>query len=110
MVDFRFSQSRVFRPRQFFQRRFAMPIEKYGDAAKHCDRSFSPLFCGVSKLIAKSFKTLEKQEMAVFCGLSTEQADSINAWWRSLWLKLNQLKDCNVGDDFGSTCEAQTNL
>jgi len=41
---------------------------------KHCDRSFSPLFCVVSKLIAKSFKTCQ-QEMAVFCGLSTEQAE-----------------------------------
>jgi len=48
--------------RQFFQRRFAMPIEKYGDAlrCKHCDRSFSPLFCGGSKQTAKSFKTSRK--------------------------------------------------
>jgi len=53
-----------------------MPIENMGMQLRCTLRSLvQPLFCVVSKLIAKSFKTCEKQEMAVFCGLSTEQAE-----------------------------------
>ena len=63
--------------RQFFQRRFAMPIEKYGDAA-----SLSQLRSLVQPFILRRLKTdreiiqdlPEKQEMTVFCGLSAEQA------------------------------------
>jgi SNF2 family DNA or RNA helicase len=63
--------------KQFFQRRFAMPIEKYGDTA-----SLTQLRSLVQPFILrrlKSDRTIiqdlpEKQEMAVFCGLSVEQA------------------------------------
>ncbi len=63
--------------KQFFQRRFAMPIEKYGDAA-----SLNTLRSLVQPFILrrlKSDRTIiqdlpEKQEMTVFCGLSVEQA------------------------------------
>ncbi|MBW4555656.1 MAG: DEAD/DEAH box helicase [Trichormus sp. ATA11-4-KO1] len=64
--------------RQFFQRRFAMPIEKYGDAA-----SLNQLRSLVQPFILRRLKTdrniiqdlPEKQEMTVFCGLSAEQAE-----------------------------------
>ncbi|MBD2388705.1 DEAD/DEAH box helicase [Cylindrospermum sp. FACHB-282] len=63
--------------RQFFQRRFAMPIEKYGDVA-----SLNQLRSLVQPFILRRLKTdhtiiqdlPEKQEMTVFCGLSPEQA------------------------------------
>lgn len=63
--------------KQFFQRRFAMPIEKYGDAA-----SLNTLRSLVQPFILrrlKSDRTIiqdlpEKQEMTVFCGLSVDQA------------------------------------
>ncbi|MDJ0797169.1 MAG: SNF2-related protein [Calothrix sp. MO_167.B12] len=63
--------------RQFFQRRFAMPIEKYGDTS-----SLSQLRSLVQPFILRRLKTdrniiqdlPEKQEMNVFCGLSPEQA------------------------------------
>lgn len=63
--------------KQFFQRRFAIPIEKYGDAA-----SLKTLRSLVQPFILRRLKTdrtiiqdlPEKQEMTVFCGLSTEQA------------------------------------
>ena len=63
--------------KQFFQRRFAMPIEKYGDAA-----SLNTLRSLVQPFILrrlKSDRTIiqdlpEKQEMTVFCGLSIDQA------------------------------------
>jgi SNF2 family DNA or RNA helicase len=63
--------------RQFFQRRFAMPIEKYGDIA-----SLNQLRSLVQPFILRRLKTdreiiqdlPEKQEMNVFCGLTTEQA------------------------------------
>ncbi len=63
--------------RQFFQRRFAMPIEKYGDAA-----SLQTLRSLVQPFILRRLKTdrdiiqdlPEKQEMTVFCGLSAAQA------------------------------------
>jgi SNF2 family DNA or RNA helicase/intein/homing endonuclease len=63
--------------KQFFQRRFAMPIEKYGDIA-----SLSQLRSLVQPFILRRLKTdreiiqdlPEKQEMTVFCGLSPEQA------------------------------------
>lgn len=63
--------------RQFFQRRFAMPIEKYGDAA-----SLNQLRALVQPFILRRLKTdrsiiqdlPDKQEMNVFCGLTTEQA------------------------------------
>jgi SNF2 family DNA or RNA helicase len=63
--------------RQFFQRRFAMPIEKYGDTA-----SLQQLRSLVQPFILRRLKTdrriiqdlPDKQEMIVFCGLSNEQA------------------------------------
>ncbi|ASC70536.1 type III restriction endonuclease subunit R [Halomicronema hongdechloris C2206] len=64
-------------PRNFFQRRFATPIERYGDTA-----SLSTLRSLVRPFILRRLKTdrsiiadlPEKQEMTVFCGLSSEQA------------------------------------
>ncbi len=62
----------------FFQRRFATPIEKYGDR-----QSLQILRSLVRPFILRRLKTdttiiqdlPEKQEMNVFCGLSLEQAD-----------------------------------
>lgn len=64
-------------PRNFFQRRFAIPIEKYGDRESlHTLRSL------VRPFILRRLKTdksiiqdlPEKQEMTVFCGLAAQQA------------------------------------
>ncbi|MBP0016879.1 MAG: DEAD/DEAH box helicase family protein [Cyanobacteria bacterium SBLK] len=63
--------------KQFFQRRFAIPIEKYGDRD-----SLGQLRSLVQPFILRRLKTdkdivqdlPEKQEMNVFCGLSGEQA------------------------------------
>ena len=63
--------------RQFFQRRFAIPIEKYGDRD-----SLVTLRSLVQPFILRRLKTdqsiiqdlPDKQEMNVFCGLSAEQA------------------------------------
>jgi SNF2 family DNA or RNA helicase len=62
----------------FFQRRFAIPIEKYGDRD-----SLQTLRSLVRPFILRRLKTdksiiqdlPEKQEMNVFCGLSKEQAE-----------------------------------
>jgi len=62
---------------QFFQRRFAMPIEKFGDRD-----SLQTLRSLVQPFILRRLKTdkeiiqdlPEKQEMNIFCGLSAEQA------------------------------------
>ena len=62
--------------RQFFQRRFAIPIEKYGDR-----ESLQSMRTLVQPFILRRLKTdkdiiqdlPEKQEMNVFCGLSLEQ-------------------------------------
>ncbi len=64
--------------KQFFQRRFATPIEKYGDR-----ESLQVLRSLVRPFILRRLKTdrdiiqdlPEKQEMNVFCGLSSEQAE-----------------------------------
>lgn len=77
MVDYGFSQSRVFGTAPIFQRRFAIPIEKYGDAA-----SLKTLRSLAQPFILRRLKTdraiiqdlPEKQEMTIFCGLSAEQA------------------------------------
>lgn len=63
--------------RNFFQRRFAVPIERYGDTA-----SLQTLRSLVQPFILRRLKSdreiiqdlPEKQEMTVFCGLSPEQA------------------------------------
>jgi len=63
--------------RQFFQKRFAIPIEKYGDR-----ESLTTLRSLVQPFILRRLKTdkniiqdlPEKQEMNVYCGLSLEQA------------------------------------
>ncbi|MBF2065380.1 MAG: DEAD/DEAH box helicase [Calothrix sp. C42_A2020_038] len=63
--------------KQFFQRRFAIPVEKYGDTS-----SLGQLRSLVQPFILRRLKTdreiiqdlPEKQEMTVFCGLSSEQA------------------------------------
>ena len=63
--------------KQFFQRRFAMPIEKYGDTA-----SLNQLRSLVQPFILRRLKSdkdiiqdlPEKQEMTVFCGLTSAQA------------------------------------
>jgi len=65
-------------PKAFFQKRFATPIERYGDTS-----SLRTLKSLVQPFILRRLKTdrsiiqdlPEKQEMAVFCGLSAEQAD-----------------------------------
>lgn len=62
----------------FFQKRFALPIEKYGDR-----ESLNILRSLVRPFILRRLKTdqkiiqdlPEKQEMNVFCGLTTEQAN-----------------------------------
>ena len=64
-------------PRNFFQRRFSTPIERYGDTA-----SMQTLRSLVQPFILRRLKTdrdiiqdlPEKQEMTVFCQLSAEQA------------------------------------
>jgi SNF2 family DNA or RNA helicase len=64
-------------PRNFFQRRFAVPIERYGDTA-----SLQTLRSLVQPFILRRLKTdrsiiqdlPEKQEMTVFCGLTQDQA------------------------------------
>jgi len=64
-------------PRNFFQRRFAVPIERYGDTD-----SLKTLRSLVQPFILRRLKTdrsiiqdlPEKQEMTVFCGLTAEQA------------------------------------
>lgn len=64
-------------PKNFFQRRFAIPIEKYGDTD-----SLQTLRSLVQPFILRRLKTdksiiqdlPEKQEMTIFCGLSAEQA------------------------------------
>ena len=64
-------------PKNFFQRRFATPIERYGDTD-----SLKTLRSLVQPFILRRLKTdrdiiqdlPEKQEMAVFCGLTSEQA------------------------------------
>ncbi|MGL5871732.1 MAG: SNF2-related protein [Xenococcaceae cyanobacterium] len=63
---------------QFFQKRFAIPIEKYGDRD-----SLQTLRSLVQPFILRRLKTdkdiiqdlPEKQEMNVFCGLSKQQAE-----------------------------------
>ncbi len=63
--------------KQFFQRRFAIPIEKYGDSL-----SLQTLRNLVQPFILRRLKTdrtiiqdlPEKQEMTVFCNLTPEQA------------------------------------
>ena len=63
-------------PKNFFQRRFATPIERYGDTD-----SLRTLRGLVQPFILRRLKTdrsiiqdlPEKQEMTVFCGLSAEQ-------------------------------------
>ena len=64
-------------PRNFFQRRFAMPIERYGDTdSLNLLRSFvQPFLLRRLKTDRDIIQDLpEKQEMNVFCGLSAEQA------------------------------------
>ncbi len=64
--------------RNFFQKRFAAPIEKYGDR-----ESLSVLRSLTQPFILRRLKTdkniiqdlPEKQEMNVYCGLSSEQAE-----------------------------------
>ncbi|WP_413261234.1 SNF2-related protein [Floridanema flaviceps] len=65
-------------PKNFFQRRFAIPVEKYGDTS-----SLKTLRSLVQPFILRRLKTdrdiiqdlPEKQEMNVFCGLTAEQAE-----------------------------------
>jgi len=64
-------------PRNFFQRRFAVPIERYGDTD-----SLQTLRSLVQPFILRRLKTdrsiiqdlPDKQEMTVFCGLTADQA------------------------------------
>ncbi|MGB3695471.1 MAG: DEAD/DEAH box helicase [Spirulinaceae cyanobacterium] len=63
--------------KQFFQRRFAIPIEKYGDrdSLQTLRSLVQPFLLRRLKTDKKIIQDLpEKQEMNVFCGLSEEQA------------------------------------
>ena len=64
-------------PRNFFQRRFAIPIERYGDTTSlQTLRSLAqPFILRRLKSDREIIQDLpEKQETTVFCGLSAEQA------------------------------------
>ncbi|MEM6839122.1 MAG: DEAD/DEAH box helicase [Cyanobacteria bacterium P01_C01_bin.120] len=69
-------------PKNFFQKRFATPIERYGDTA-----SLKTLRSLVQPFILRRLKTdrtiiqdlPEKQEMTIFCSLSEEQAQLYQA-------------------------------
>ena len=64
-------------PRNFFQRRFAIPIEKYGDRESlHTLRSLvQPFILRRLKTDKEIIQDLpEKQEMTVFCSLASGQA------------------------------------
>jgi SNF2 family DNA or RNA helicase len=64
--------------KQYFQRRFAIPIEQFGDAT-----SLQALRALAQPFLLRRLKTdktiiqdlPEKQEMTVFCGLSSQQAE-----------------------------------
>ncbi|HEY9747583.1 MAG TPA: SNF2-related protein, partial [Allocoleopsis sp.] len=64
-------------PKNFFQRRFAIPVERYGDTA-----SLKTLRSLVQPFILRRLKSdrsiiqdlPDKQEMTIFCGLTAEQA------------------------------------
>jgi len=79
VVNFRFSQSRVFRIAPVFQRRFAMPIEKWG-----CGFVANTAIAR-SAFILRRIKTdreiiqdlPEKQEMTVFCGLGLNSTNVV---------------------------------
>ncbi len=63
--------------KQFFQRRFALPIEKYGDkdSVKILRSLVQPFILRRLKTDKSIIQDLpEKQEMNIFCGLTTEQA------------------------------------
>jgi SNF2 family DNA or RNA helicase len=70
-------------PKNFFQRRFAAPIERYGDTA-----SLQTLRSLVQPFILRRLKTdrtiiqdlPDKQETTIFCGLSSEQASLYQHW------------------------------
>ncbi|WP_036482345.1 DEAD/DEAH box helicase [Myxosarcina sp. GI1] len=77
----------------FFQKRFAIPIEKYGDRD-----SLNTLRSLVRPFILRRLKTdkniiqdlPEKQEMNVFCGLSAEQAE---LYQKLVDKSLNEIED-----------------
>lgn len=63
--------------KDFFQRRFALPIERYGDgdSLKNLRSLVQPFILRRLKTDRKIIQDLpEKQEMNIFCGLSAEQA------------------------------------
>ncbi|NEO85628.1 MAG: DEAD/DEAH box helicase [Spirulina sp. SIO3F2] len=81
--------------RQFFQRRFAIPIEKYGD-----QDSVQALRSLVQPFILRRLKTdksiihdlPEKQEMTVYCRLSREQGELYQKLVDEALLKIEEAK------------------
>lgn len=84
--------------RQFFQTRFATPIEKYGDK-----QSLQTLRSLISPFILRRLKTdkeiikdlPEKQEMDVYCALSPEQGRLYQDLVEQSLQKLKKLKVLN---------------
>ena len=78
---------------QFFQRRFTIPIEQYGD-----QHSLQTLRSLVQPFILRRLKTdkniiqdlPEKQEMNVYCGLSSEQAQIYQNLVEESLVKINE--------------------
>jgi len=60
VVNFDFLNPGYLGSRQFFSGGLQLRNMGMQLRCKHCDRSFSPLFCGGSKQTAKSFKTCQK--------------------------------------------------
>jgi SNF2 family DNA or RNA helicase len=87
-------------PKNFFQRRFATPIERYGDTA-----SLKTLRSLVQPFILRRLKTdrtiiqdlPEKQEMTVFCGLSGEQAQLYQAAVEKALADIDAAEGCSDG-------------
>ncbi len=80
---------------QFFQRRFTLPIEKYGDqdSLKTLRSLVQPFILRRLKTDKKIIQDLpEKQEMNVYCGLSSEQGQLYQNLVDDSLVKINDSK------------------
>jgi len=88
-----------------------MPIENMGMQLRlQTLRSLVQPFMRRLKTDREIIQDLPKQEMAVFCGLSTEQAELYQRVVEESLVEIESAEGLQRRGMIGFTCEAQTNL
>jgi len=89
MVDFRFLNPGYLGPRQFFSAGLRCRLRNMGMQLQTLRSLVQPFILRRLKTDREIIQDLQKSRKWQYFALALNRRNSINAWWRSLWLKIS---------------------